>query len=623
MMDVRFFDTRSRKKRVFVPCSQERVGLYVCGPTVYDSPHIGNARAVVVFDVLFRFLRWKYGAERVWYVRNITDVDDKIIARARREGVSEESLTTRVIRDFQRDMEALGALPPTREPRASGHIEAMVAMIERLLEKGAAYRAQGHVLFSVSSYPEYGRLSGCRREEMLAGARVEVAPYKRDPADFVLWKPGRREDLGWESPWGYGRPGWHIECSAMSQWYLGRHFDIHGGGRDLVFPHHENEIAQSESCYGQGFVNFWMHNGHVLVDGRKMSKSFGNVWRVRDLLRVFPGEAIRLALLTAQYRCPLDITLACLSEAQRKLDRWYDVLRRFPSGRDRPRASAPDGVLKALANDLDFPQVLSALDSLRHRANATKNPDISADLQTGGRLLGLLQKDPVLWFQDAKRAESRKESAIGRSPEDTQALGTVLQESIMEMKRALRRRKEVEKKMMRIVAAEFKDVRRMVSRQELQGDTHIRERLMKCDDLIKKLRAILRKVEDLVQEILLKSEDLIKGYEFYVGETASSTMPALYEKRVSDFEKFARSWDCPSEEYTELLKQSLETIEQFAVEMVAVREQRRKTRKWERADRIRDALQGLGIQINDTSEGSEWRYSAVSLCRGKSFSRKE
>ncbi|MEE8515169.1 MAG: cysteine--tRNA ligase, partial [Alphaproteobacteria bacterium] len=319
-MTLKLYNTLTREKAPFVPIDPGHVRIYVCGPTVYDLAHIGNARPVVVFDVLYRLMRRLY--PKVTYVRNITDVDDKIIDAARAEDIPIDALTARTADAFHQDMAQLGTLEPDFEPRATEHIPQMIAMIEKLITTENAYEAEGHVLFHVPSMADYGRLSRRDRREMLAGARVEVAPYKRDPADFVLWKPSADDQPGWDSPWGWGRPGWHIECSAMSETLLGECFDIHGGGLDLVFPHHENEIAQSR-CANKGgkFVNVWMHNGYLTVDGEKMSKSLGNFLTVRELLELgFEGESLRLALLKAHYRQPLDFTLDGVKECKAELD---------------------------------------------------------------------------------------------------------------------------------------------------------------------------------------------------------------------------------------------------------------------------------------------------------------
>ena len=398
-MTLFFHDTLTRRKVPFAPLDPAHVRLYACGPTVYDHAHIGNARPVVVFDVLYRLLRHHF--PRVTYVRNITDIDDKINARAAESGQDIRELTETTARDFQRDMAAIGSLPPDREPRATEHVVEMIVMIETLLERDHAYAAEGHVLFSVQSMPEYGALSRLDREQLIDGARVEVAPYKRDPADFVLWKPSPPGTPGWDSPWGFGRPGWHIECSAMSHAYLGKTFDIHAGGIDLVFPHHENEIAQTRCAFGtHAMASVWMHNGFVTVEGEKMSKSLGNFYTVHDLLAEWPGEAIRYALLAAQYRAPLDYGRRGLAEARSALDRLYQALR--PTGTVEP--STPSGpVLEALGDDLNTPLALAGLHrqaSALNRADTdAERREIAGELRASGLLLGLLQSDPEAWFQ--------------------------------------------------------------------------------------------------------------------------------------------------------------------------------------------------------------------------------
>ncbi|HTN11981.1 MAG TPA: cysteine--tRNA ligase, partial [Acetobacteraceae bacterium] len=349
------------------------------------------ARPVVVYDVLARLLRLLY--PRVTYVRNITDVDDKINARASRDGVSIAEVTSRTAADFHADMAALGALPPDVEPRATQHIAEMVMMIERLIASGHAYEAKGHVLFAVPSFPAYGKLSGRSPEDLLAGARIDVAPFKRDPGDFVLWKPSPPELPGWESPWGRGRPGWHIECSAMSWRHLGPEFDIHGGGSDLIFPHHENEIAQSLCAFpGSRFARVWMHNGMLNVNGEKMSKSLGNFFTVRDVLAKAPGEAIRLLLLRGHYRATLEFTDALLEQCRHDLDRFYRALERTPA----PAGAVPESVLAALCDDLNTPLALSAMHALADAAMAG-DATASAGLRAAGDLLGLLQNPH--WFQ--------------------------------------------------------------------------------------------------------------------------------------------------------------------------------------------------------------------------------
>jgi cysteinyl-tRNA synthetase len=366
----------------------------VCGPTVYDLPHVGNARPVVVYDVLARLLRKLY--PRVTYVRNITDVDDKINARAKASGEQIGEITARTTADYQADMAALGALPPDIEPRATGHIAEMQVIAQRLINAGHAYAADGHVLFAVPSYAKYGQLSGRNRDDQIAGARIDVAPYKRDPADFVLWKPSPPELPGWDSPWGRGRPGWHIECSAMSHSTLGESFDIHGGGNDLIFPHHENEIAQSLCAFpGSSFARFWLHNGMLNINGEKMSKSLGNFYTVRDVLAKFPGEAIRLMLLHGHYRAPIDFSEAGLADCRRELDRFYRAIERTPTP---PAAEVPASVMDALCDDLNTPLAISAMHAL---ADAAMAGDVtaSAGLQAAGHLLGLLGASPAAWFQ--------------------------------------------------------------------------------------------------------------------------------------------------------------------------------------------------------------------------------
>jgi cysteinyl-tRNA synthetase len=396
MPELRLHNSLTRQKERFTPLDPSHVRLYVCGPTVYDLAHLGNARPVVVFDVLARLLRRLY--PRLTYVRNVTDVDDKINARALESGEPIAAITARTLADFHADMAALGALPPDIEPRATAHIGEMIALIERLIAGGHAYAADGHVLFAVESFPSYGRLSGRSPEELLAGARVEVAPYKRDPGDFVLWKPSPPGLPGWDSPWGRGRPGWHIECSAMSWRYLGESFDIHGGGADLAFPHHENERAQSLCAFpGSVFARLWMHNGMLRVNGEKMSKSLGNFLTVRDVLAKAPAEAVRLLLLRTHYRAELDFTDAALAEARRELDRFYRALAGHAG---TAAAAAPEGVLAALCDDLNTPLAISRLHPLADAALAG-DAEAAASLRAGGTLLGLLTQAPEAWFRQA------------------------------------------------------------------------------------------------------------------------------------------------------------------------------------------------------------------------------
>jgi cysteinyl-tRNA synthetase len=405
-MTLHLHNTYTRSKEDFAPIDPAHVRMYVCGPTVYDDIHIGNARPLVIFDVLARLLRHIYGKDAVTYVRNITDVDDKIIDRALENGESIDDLTARTAANFHVAAAEIGCLPPDVEPRATDHIPQMIALVEDLIGKGHAYAAEGHVLFDVPSMPEYGKLSGRNRDEMIAGARVEVAPYKQDPSDFVLWKPSTDDQPGWNSPWGRGRPGWHLECSAMSKEHLGPSFDIHGGGVDLVFPHHENEIAQSRCAHpDESFARYWMHNGYLMSEGEKMSKSLGNFYTVSDLLTEFPGEALRLALLKTHYRQPLDFTKDGVREARQELNRFYRALALDPDGAGDTGA-IPDAILAALNDDLNTPRALTAVHAVADAVFAAdKDGDAAglmvaiATLRAAGSLLGLLQQDPEIWFQ--------------------------------------------------------------------------------------------------------------------------------------------------------------------------------------------------------------------------------
>ncbi|QDW67494.1 cysteine--tRNA ligase [Luteimonas granuli] len=431
-MTLRLFNSLTRRVEVFQPLDPARITMYVCGPTVYNYVHIGNARGPVVFDVLAGVLRRRFGG--LAYARNITDVDDKINAAAAGQGVPISTITGRFAAAYREDMAALGVAPPDIEPEATGHIGEIIAMIERLIEGGHAYAAEGHVLFSVASFDGYGKLSRRDPEDMLAGARVDIAPYKRDPGDFVLWKPSTAELPGWDSPWGRGRPGWHIECSAMAATHLGETIDIHAGGVDLQFPHHENEIAQSECAHGgKVFARFWLHNGMLNFGGAKMSKSVGNIEKVRDLVRRHPPEALRHALLSAHYRQPLEWSDALVEQSVRTLDRLYGTLRdadallaprdagalREPS-RVAPDAAAaattpiPGAIRAALDDDLNTPQALAELAAIAAEARALRNDiahgaatgddalqtlsGLRAALRAGGRALGLLQQAPAAWF---------------------------------------------------------------------------------------------------------------------------------------------------------------------------------------------------------------------------------
>ena len=400
-MALRLYNTLSRTKEDFVPLDAKNVRMYVCGPTVYDFAHIGNARPVIVFDVLFRLLRHLYGEGHVTYVRNITDVDDKINARAGEEypnlplNDAIRTVTEKTLKQYHEDIAALGCLPPTHEPRATEHIAAMVALNERLIAAGHAYVAEGHVLYDVSSKPDYGKLARRSLDEMIAGARVDVAPYKKNPMDFVLWKPSTPEQPGWDSPWGRGRPGWHIECSAMSETLLGETFDIHGGGVDLVFPHHENEIAQSEGAHhGHPLAKVWMHNGFLQVEGEKMSKSLGNFVTINELIRsmkfgghLWDGPTLRMAMLQTHYRQPIDWTTRGVEQAKRTLENWKSALEDHGAyeSPNRPHSAV---VLDSLCDDLNTPMLIAGMHKLNEEA---RRGDVGAaqDLYNAGVLLGL------------------------------------------------------------------------------------------------------------------------------------------------------------------------------------------------------------------------------------------
>ncbi|TDL83717.1 cysteine--tRNA ligase [Palleronia sediminis] len=435
MTQIRLTDTARRAKVDFVPMDAGDVRMYVCGPTVYDRAHMGNARPAIVFDVLYRLLRHVFGADAVTYVRNITDVDDKINARAAATGRPISEITAETARWYLDDMEALGNLAPDHAPRATAYVPQMIAMIEVLIDRGHAYEAEGHVLFSVSSFPDYGALSGRAVEDMIAGARVEVAPYKRDPMDFVLWKPSAEGQPGWDSPWGRGRPGWHIECSAMSAALLGERFDIHAGGNDLTFPHHENEIAQSRCAHGGApMANYWLHNEMLLVEGRKMSKSLGNFFTVRDLLdRGVPGEVIRMVFLGTHYRKPMDWTDRRAEDAAATLRKW-----RVLAG-DAPPADPAPAVIAALADDLNTPAALTALHALAARVEAgAARP---GDLRASAGLLGLLAEGmgdwaaaPDLSALETRLAELRAEAMASKDFAALDALKARLVEAGVEVR---------------------------------------------------------------------------------------------------------------------------------------------------------------------------------------------
>lgn len=417
-MSIKLYNSLTRQKEPFVPQDPHRVTMYACGPTVYNYAHIGNARPAVIFDLLYRTLTRRFG--HVIYARNITDVDDKINQAARDQAVDISVISRRYAEAYHADMGSLGVAPPTIEPKATEHMPQIIAMIETLIDKGAAYEAEHHVLFSVSDFEDYGQLSGRDRREMIAGARVDVAPYKKDPADFVLWKPASDDEPGWDSPWGRGRPGWHIECSAMSAHHLGPVIDIHAGGQDLIFPHHENEIAQSRCAHGTDvFARYWLHNGFVTVDGKKMSKSLGNVLTVHDLLKEWPGEVLRYVLLTAHYRQPLDWSNKVIKQAQTNLDRLYQRLLDHAVTSDpqtTPKLDEIDpGVLEALEDDLNTPTALAALNQLAkevdHAPEADK-PVLAGRLAKSGQALGLLMHSPKAWFAQRQAAVDLSDEVI-------------------------------------------------------------------------------------------------------------------------------------------------------------------------------------------------------------------
>ncbi len=400
-MPITLYDTRRGRKLPFIPLNEGRVTMYLCGPTVYNYAHIGNARPAVVFDLLARLLRRRYVLR---FARNFTDVDDKINAAAAETGKPIGEITDRFKLAYNEDMGALGVRPPDVEPSATDHIGEMIAMIEKLIAGGHAYAAEGHVLFDVASHRDYGSLSKRNLRDMVAGARVEVAPYKKSAHDFVLWKPSTRDLPGWDSPWGRGRPGWHIECSAMAEKHLGMTIDIHAGGQDLVFPHHENELAQSTCAHdGAEFARYWLHNGFLSLDHEKMSKSLGNVLLVHDLVREIPGEVIRLALLSAHYRQPLEWSDDTIDAARRMLDRLYGAVRGIAVDRAaRSAAQPPAGFLEALEDDLNTPKAMAEFFALAKSLNKAGDENVrvrlAAAMFASGDLIGLLQQDPESWF---------------------------------------------------------------------------------------------------------------------------------------------------------------------------------------------------------------------------------
>jgi cysteinyl-tRNA synthetase len=438
-MDIRLTNTLSREKETFSPADPGRVTMYVCGPTVYSYAHIGNARPPVVFDTLFRLLRHVYGENSVLYATNITDVDDKIIAAAADTGRTVGEVTAQYERIYRDDMAALNVLEPTFRPHATEHVTGMIEMIGELMAKGHAYQGEAGVLFHVPSMADYGKLSGRNRDDMIAGARVEVDSAKKDPADFALWKaakPGEPKEARWDSPFGEGRPGWHIECSAMAKAVLGETIDIHGGGLDLIFPHHENEIAQSECAHGAPMARYWLHNGFLSMDAEKMSKSLGNVKLVHDLLKSHPAEVLRLSLLSAHYRQPLDWNDALLAQSKATLDRLYNALRRMGPA-EAEADVVPEGVLAALSDDLNTPQALAELARLATEANKAGEADwprLKGEILAAGNLLGLLQQDAEAWARGdegeaaridalvAERIEARKSKDFARADEIRKSL---------------------------------------------------------------------------------------------------------------------------------------------------------------------------------------------------------
>ena len=384
-------NTLSNKKEKFVPINNNKVGMYVCGPTVYDFPHIGNARPLVVFDVLFRLMKKIYGKNKITYVRNITDIDDKIIESSKKNNKSTEELTETITTSFHKDCKYLNCLKPSFEPKATQHIKEMITMVTNLINNKNAYENEKHVYFSVSSFEEYGKLSNKNQKELIAGSRVEISKYKKDPLDFILWKPSEANDPGWDSPWGRGRPGWHLECSVMSEKFLGKKFDIHGGGLDLVFPHHENEIAQSR-CTNKtsNFANYWLHNGFVTFDKEKMSKSMGNIVAINKLRENINGQVVRLALLSSHYKQPLDWNEKLIQESQNTLDKWYGQFEKTDS------EELQDKVLNPLLEDLNTPEYISKL-HLLYEESSKGNESSKVKFLTACKLIGLLEEDKQSW----------------------------------------------------------------------------------------------------------------------------------------------------------------------------------------------------------------------------------
>ena len=406
--NLNFFNTLSNKKEKFVPIKNNKIGMYVCGPTVYDFPHIGNARPLVVFDVLFRILKKIYGKNKVTYVRNITDIDDKIIESSKKNKKSIKELTETITKSFHKDCKYLNCLNPTYEPKATEHIKEMIDMATNLLQNKHAYENEKHVYFSVSSFKKYGKLSNKNSEQLVSGSRVEVSKYKKDPLDFVLWKPSEENEPGWDSPWGRGRPGWHLECSVMSEKFLGKKFDIHGGGLDLVFPHHENEIAQSRCVNNtNNFANYWVHNGYVTFDKEKMSKSIGNIVTVKQLRETINGQVVRLALLSSHYKQPLDWSEKLINESKNTLDKWYSQFEEMES------EELPDDVLSPLLEDLNTPEYISKLHSLYDKAS---KGDKSSKVRflSACKLIGLFGENVKSWKNFKKQRAKVDERFINQ-----------------------------------------------------------------------------------------------------------------------------------------------------------------------------------------------------------------
>ena len=448
-MQISLYNTLRRRKEEFTPIDASNVRMYVCGPTVYDRAHLGNAKTPVAFDVLYRLLRYVYGPEHVTYVSNITDVDDKILNKHKETGKSIREITEETYQWYIDDMAKLNVLAPNYRPRATEYINEMIELVKLLLQNGHAYEAEGHVLFDVDSMPGYGYLSGRSMKEMLAGARIEVADYKKNPADFILWKPSSPDQPGWDSPWGYGRPGWHLECSAMSSKLLGNTFDIHGGGSDLIFPHHENECAQSLCAHpGEKFAKYWVHSGMLMVEGVKMSKSLGNFYLIDEVLEKAPAEALRLLFLSTHYHQPFNFTFDGLNQAKATLDKFYNALLRVKDV-ETVKAEPDERVVAALADDMNTPLALSHLHELANILNKAstieEQKEAKAKLLASADLLGILWQDPEKWFKGgnddeaamieakiAERAAAKKAkdyALADKIREDLKAQGIILEDT--------------------------------------------------------------------------------------------------------------------------------------------------------------------------------------------------